>query len=148
MYRKQIDIENTPIILEILDTAGQEEYSTMRDPYIRPAHGFVLVYSIIHRSTFETLGEFRDSIIRVKDVDNFPMVIVGNKCDLEYSREVSVIEGQNLAIQYDSPFFESSAKTRINIDEVFNELVKEIIRKETIVVQPQRTYVSKKCVIL
>lgn len=73
MYRKQVSIDNEPCVLEILDTAGQEEYSAMRDQYIRSGQGFLIVYSIANRRSFEELGEFREAILRVKDTDRFPM---------------------------------------------------------------------------
>jgi GTPase KRas protein len=130
MYRKQVSIDNEPCVLEILDTAGQEEYSAMRDQYIRSGQGFLIVYSIANRRSFEELGEFREAILRVKDADRFPMIIVGNKCDLEASREVSTIEGQELAKSYGCPFVETSAKTRTRVDDCFFELVKEIRRYE------------------
>lgn len=130
MYRKQVSIENEPCVLEILDTAGQEEYSAMRDQYIRSGQGFLIVYSIANRRSFEELGEFRDAILRVKDSDKYPMIIVGNKCDLEASREVSTIEGQELAKSYSCPFVETSAKTRTRVDDCFFELVREIRRCE------------------
>lgn len=132
MYRKQVSIDNEPCVLEILDTAGQEEYSAMRDQYIRSGQGFLIVYSIANRRSFEELGEFRDAILRVKDAEKFPMIIVGNKSDLEASREVSTIEGQELAKSYGCPFVETSAKTRTRVDDCFFELVKEIRRYEVV----------------
>lgn len=98
---------------------------------IRSGQGFLIVYSIANRRSFEELGEFRDAILRVKDTDRFPMIIVGNKCDLEASREVTTIEGQELAKSYGCPFVETSAKTRTRVDECFFELVKEIRRHES-----------------
>lgn len=131
MYRKQVSIENEPCVLEILDTAGQEEYSAMRDQYIRSGQGFLIVYSIANRRSFEELGEFRDAILRVKDAEKFPMIIVGNKSDLEASREISTIEGQELAKSFSCPFVEASAKTRTHVDDCYFELVKEVRRYES-----------------
>lgn len=103
----------------------------MRDQYIRSGQGFLIVYSIANRRSFEELGEFRDAILRVKDAESFPMIIVGNKCDLEASREVSTIEGQEMAKVYNCPFVETSAKARTHVDDCFFELVKEIRKYET-----------------
>ena len=73
----------------MLDTAGQEEYSAMREQYMRTGEGFLLVYSITSRQSFEEILTFQQQILRVKDKDYFPIIIVGNKCDLDAEREVS-----------------------------------------------------------
>lgn len=81
-------------MLDVLDTAGQEEYSAMREQYMRTGEGFLLVYSITSRESFEEIRTFQQQILRVKDKDIFPMVVVGNKLDLAHERKVSV-EGMN-----------------------------------------------------
>ena len=88
-YRKQCDIDDEVALLDVLDTAGQEEYSAMREQYMRTGEGFLLVYDITSRQSFEEITTFEQQILRVKDKDYFPMVVVGNKCDLEGEREVS-----------------------------------------------------------
>ena len=62
----------------------------MREQYMRTREGFVLVYSITARESFEEINRFHQQILRVKDKDNFPMVLVGIKCDLEYERQVGM----------------------------------------------------------
>jgi GTPase KRas protein len=128
-YRKQVSIDERTALLDILDTAGQEEYSAMRDQYMRNGQGFLLIYSITSRSSFDELSCFREQILRVKDADKVPMVIVGNKSDLESERQVSKQEGYELARQFGCPFLESSAKSRINVEETFFELVRGIRRE-------------------
>jgi len=125
-YRKQVTIDSETCLLDILDTAGQEEYSAMRDQYMRTGQGFLMVYAITSRSSFEELVGFKDQILRVKEADLVPMVVVGNKSDLESERQVSSQEGQDLARNFGSPFFETSAKTRVNVEESFYQLVREI----------------------
>jgi|SRR3569833_101628 len=88
-YRKQCVIDDEVALLDVLDTAGQEEYSAMREQYMRTGEGFLLVYSITSRQSFEEITTFQQQILRVKDKDYFPMVVVGNKCDLENEREVT-----------------------------------------------------------
>ena len=109
-----------------MDTAGQEEYSAMRDQYMRTGQGFILVFAITSRSSFDEIVSFKEQILRVKDKDRVPMVLVGNKCDLESERQVTTGEGQDLAKSFGCPFFESSAKSRVNVEESFYELVREI----------------------
>jgi len=125
-YRKQITVDDSTLMLDILDTAGQEEYSAMRDQYIRSGQGFIVVYSIISRPTYEKISEFREKILMVKDEDDFPIVLLGNKCDLETDRVVSRDEGNALGKQFGVPFYETSAKNKINITEAFEAVVREI----------------------
>eukprot|EP00002_Diphylleia_rotans_P032021 TRINITY_DN668_c0_g1_i1.p2 TRINITY_DN668_c0_g1~~TRINITY_DN668_c0_g1_i1.p2 ORF type:complete len:118 (-),score=26.72 TRINITY_DN668_c0_g1_i1:1234-1587(-) len=68
-YRKQVDIDGESCMLEILDTAGQEELTAMRDQYMRSGHGFVLVYSITSTASFNDIADLRNQICRVKDSD-------------------------------------------------------------------------------
>lgn len=88
-YRQQCNIDEETALLDVLDTAGQEEYSAMREQYMRTGEGFLLVYSITSRQSFDEIMTFQQQILRVKDKDYFPMIVVGNKCDLESEREVS-----------------------------------------------------------
>ncbi|KAI8093335.1 ras-like protein 3 [Halteromyces radiatus] len=127
-YRKQCIIDQETALLDVLDTAGQEEYSAMREQYMRNGEGFILVYSITSRLSFEEISTFYQQIRRVKDKDFFPMILVGNKCDLESDRQVSSQEGYDLAKEFGCPFMETSAKQRINVDDSFYEVVREIRR--------------------
>ncbi|CAD6573723.1 MAG: Ras GTPase [Cyphobasidiales sp. Tagirdzhanova-0007] len=127
-YRKQCVIDDEVALLDVLDTAGQEEYSAMREQYMRTGEGFLLVYSITSRNSFEEISQFHQQILRVKDRDTFPVIVVANKSDLEYERQVSNNEGAALARQFGSQFIETSAKARVNVDESFFQLVREIRR--------------------
>merc|ERR1712226_1347924 len=125
-YRKQVTIDGEPCLLDILDTAGQEEYSAMRDQYMRTGQGFLLVYSITSQSSFGEIATFREQILRVKDKDQVPVVVVGNKSDLESDRQVSTVEGRELAKSFNVSHMETSAKLRINVEDAFYELVREV----------------------
>jgi small GTP-binding protein len=92
----------------------------MRDNYYRLGEGFLIVYSITMRDTFTDVNRFHDHILSVKGVEDVPLIVVGSKCDLD--REVPTSEGKTLAEKFDVPFFETSAKTRVNVDEVFFEV--------------------------
>jgi len=129
-YRKQVTIDGESCLLDILDTAGQEEYSAMRDQYMRTGQGFILTYSITSRHSYdEASNVFREQILRVKDADKVPMVLCGNKCDLENERQVIKAEAETMAKGWSCPFYETSALARINVEEAFYDLVREI-RKE------------------
>ncbi|KAA0193289.1 Ras protein Rap 1b [Fasciolopsis buskii] len=117
-YRKQVEIDSQQCMLEILDTAGTEQFTAMRDLYMKNGQGFLLVYSITQQSTLNDLIDLREQILRVKDVDEFPLVLVGNKCDLEAERSVGREQGQRLANEWKCHHMESSAKAKINVNEV------------------------------
>jgi len=125
-YRKQVEIDGQQCMLEILDTAGTEQFTAMRDLYMKNGQGFVLVYSIIAQSPFNDLPDLRDQILRVKDKDEVPMVLVGNKCDLTDQRVISTEQGEELAKKFSCAFLEASAKTRTNVDLIFNTLIRQI----------------------
>eukprot|EP01127_Copromyxa_protea_P009750 TRINITY_DN2319_c0_g1_i1.p1 TRINITY_DN2319_c0_g1~~TRINITY_DN2319_c0_g1_i1.p1 ORF type:complete len:189 (+),score=47.71 TRINITY_DN2319_c0_g1_i1:46-612(+) len=125
-YRKQVTIDNETCLLDVLDTAGQEEYSAMRDQYMRTGQGFILTYAITSRQSYDEINVFRDQIHRVKDVDHVPIVLAGNKCDLEDERQVAKQEACDLAKDWAVPIYETSALARINVEEVFFDLVREI----------------------
>merc|ERR1712071_376766 len=96
---------------------------------MKNGQGFVLVYSITAQSTFNDLQDLREQILRVKDTDDVPLVLVGNKCDLEDERVVGKDQGMNLARHWNSASLESSAKTKFNVTEIFYNLVQQINRK-------------------
>ena len=90
----------------------------MRDMYMKNGEGFLMVYSITSQATFSDLKEIKDKLIRIKDDNRVPMIVVGNKCDLESERIVSKDQGQALAREFNCSFMETSAKKKSNVDEV------------------------------
>lgn len=126
LYRKQCTIDDDQVLLDVLDTAGQEEYLAMREQYMRTGEGFLLVYLINSRNLLEELAAFYEQILRVKDADLVPVLVVGNKCDLEIERQVLFEEGQALAKRFGCKFLETLAKQRINVEEAFFDLVRLI----------------------
>lgn len=125
-YRKEIAVDDAPSVLEILDTAGTEQFASMRDLYIKNGQGFIVVYSITGSQTFHDIRNMKDQISRVKGTDRVPILLVGNKVDLESQREVSTEEGKCLAHDWSCPFLEASAKNSHNVNNVFIEIVREM----------------------
>ncbi|XP_070980232.1 ras-related protein Rap-2a-like [Oncorhynchus clarkii lewisi] len=125
-YRKEIEVDSSPSVLEILDTAGTEQFASMRDLYIKNGQGFILVYSLVNQQSFQDIKPMRDQIIRVKRYEKVPVILVGNKVDLESEREVSASEGQALAEEWGCPFMETSAKSKTMVDELFAEIVRQM----------------------
>jgi GTPase KRas protein len=121
-------------------------------PVASEGQGFILVYSIASRSTFERLETFRQSMRRVKRGDPIFM-LVGNKCDKTYEREVSKDEGAALARQFGCEFIETSAKTAQNVERLFTNLVRMLRQTKNIdsgaagPTKPQEGK-KKRCVIM
>ncbi|KAF7935707.1 hypothetical protein EAE99_002687 [Botrytis elliptica] len=130
-YRKVIEVDGRQCMLEILDTAGTEQFTAMRELYMKTGQGFLLVFSITSQSSLNELSELRETIIRIKDDENVPIVIVGNKSDLEQDRVVSRQAAFNVSQSWgNAPYYETSARRRANVDEVFIDLCRQIIRRD------------------
>jgi small GTP-binding protein len=125
---KTIKINGEEITLKFFDTAGQEQYRSLSSNLIKSADGIFLMYDITNRKTFEEIGKWIESIKESKKSD-FPIVLIGNKCDLENERMVKKKEGEKFAQnqEFPFPFRETSCKDNINIEESVQILVNRII---------------------
>ncbi|ORX94454.1 ras family-domain-containing protein [Clohesyomyces aquaticus] len=123
-------IDDEIAVFDTLDTAGQEEYSAMREQYMRTGEGFLLVYSVTSRYSFEDIITFHQQILRVKDKDYFPMTIVGNHCLRESERQVSFEEGVILARNLGVSFVEVDTSQAHNIATAFFDIVRKIRKYE------------------
>jgi len=123
-YQKKIEVNGAECELEILDTAGTEQFTAMRDLFMRTGQGFILVYSIVSLSSFNEAVELKERILRTKECEKVPMILVGNKCDLESRRVISRKQGEDKAKELDCLFFETSALTTQNVETIFFELIK------------------------
>ncbi|KAG7327306.1 hypothetical protein KOW79_008912 [Hemibagrus wyckioides] len=130
-YRKKVVLDGEEVQIDILDTAGQEDYAAIRDNYFRSGEGFLLVFSITEQESFSATSEFREQILRVKaEEDKIPLLLVGNKSDLEDKRQVSVTVAREKADEWGVQYVETSAKTRANVDKVFFDLMREVRAKK------------------
>ena len=141
-YKKQEVVDGEPAILYIVDTAGQEEYKSLRAEYYQKAEAVVAVYSIADRTSFQELEMLRSDVLHERGEGHVPIVLVGNKCDMAAAdRRVFAKEGAALAAAWSAegkvvvPFLESSAKDNINITEVFHEVVRQVRDKRSGVVR-------------
>lgn len=98
--------------------------------YMRYAQGFLLVFSITSPSSLEELFELRQQIANMKQDPNFPVVLVGNKADLEEDRAISKAKAFQISQAWDVPYYETSARRRLNVQEVFVDVCRQIIRKD------------------
>jgi len=120
-------VDDQVVLLDILDTAGQEELSGMREQYMRCGQGFLLVYSVADRESFLRLAAMYRQVARVKDCTGaaLPVVIVASKADVaDTDRAVSELEGRAFAQSLGCPFIETSARCRKNVDRAFELLLK------------------------
>ncbi|PRP76060.1 hypothetical protein PROFUN_01776 [Planoprotostelium fungivorum] len=147
-YRKQVVVDEQSCVLDILDTAGQEEYCCMRDAYLRTGDGFLMVYSITDRSSFEELPKLYQQALMAKEKDRVPILVIGNKADLEDEREVTTLEGKKLADCFGGKFLETSAKTGQNIDSAFDEIVRMIRMEQNITKTKKQIKKKQACNIL
>ena len=134
-YRVSVMYNGNAVFIDIVDTAGQEEYAALRDGFIRKGDVFVVVFSIVERSSFIEASTIRDQVCRILGKEeapqSVPVVLVGNKCDLEAQREVSAEDGMSLAASWNVPYLEASAKTRTNVKEIFLEAVRMVMETQT-----------------
>ncbi|KXS18230.1 hypothetical protein M427DRAFT_224695 [Gonapodya prolifera JEL478] len=132
-YRKKVVLDTQECFIDILDTAGQEEYAAIRDNYYRSGEGFFVVFSITEAESFSHAQEFRDQICRVVNDETVPFVLVGNKSDLAHLRKVSPRDGEAKAKEWQCPYIETSAKTKENVDLAYQTLMRSIRdRKEKV----------------
>ena len=125
-YQKKVVLDGEEVQIDILDTAGEEDYAAIRDNYFRSGEGFLCVFSITQDETFQAAKEFREQIVRVKGKETIPFILVGNKSDLSDQRAVTLANAQAQANEWKVPYVETSAKTRENVDKVFFDLMREI----------------------
>ena len=125
--KKEVKLKNgKDIILKIFDTAGQERFKSVSNNFIKKADGIIIMYDITDRASFEAINNWIGTI-RDNTSENVGKILVGNKCDLSDNiREVNEEEGQNKANEYKIPFFETSCKDGINVNEAFEKIVEDI----------------------
>ncbi|KAF9087530.1 hypothetical protein BGX23_008054 [Mortierella sp. AD031] len=124
---KVIDVEGKKYKLTIWDTAGQERFRTLTSSYYRGAQGVILVYDVSNRDSFNDLQTWFNELDTYCSSKEVVRMIVGNKVDKESSREVSKQEGQEFARKLQTLFVECSAKTKLGVQQAFDELVQQII---------------------
>ena len=149
---KQFIVDNHKIKAQIWDTAGQERFRNITKNYFNSSNGFLLIYDITDKESLEHLN-FWNAQIQLNAPAKSKSVLLGNKCDLEGSRAVSIEEGKIFAKKNKIKFFETSAKNGTNIDEAFEYLANEIYNEQKMeirsvtssqVLSKSQTFKSKK----
>merc|ERR1711935_333135 len=138
-YRKKLEVNDKVCTLNILDTAGQDEYRTLREEYMVEGRGFVLVYSIVDQDSFDKMDEFKCQIDKAcaKTGVKVPIMLVGNKCDMNNDRVIREKDGKEKVNEWieaktsksaigEIVFSEASAKEDLNITKIFKTLVENM----------------------
>ena len=132
----EIDSVERNVVLDLLDTAGQEEYSAMREQYMQQGDGFIIVFSLTNRDSFDECDVFHEQMLQVRELlpggagsDIWaPCVLVGNKSDLDEFRQVPTEEAAAKAKRWGVPYFETSALSGRNVDLVYTTIIREMWR--------------------
>ncbi|XP_065182936.1 ras-like protein rasD [Sycon ciliatum] len=138
-YQTEVEFRSRICNIEIVDTAGQEEFLEFCHTSLAQGHAFVAVFAINSASSWDRLKELRDQIVRDhEDKEEVPMVVVANKKDMEESKQVSMDDIVPYCRSIQTPFIETSAKTGLNINEAFQLALEQIriINPELLGFQP------------
>ena len=130
-YSKEEVINNKTINIKLWDTAGQERYKSLTQNYFKNAEGVLLTYDITNSESFDNLKEWISSIKKnMEGKDIFiPVIIIGNKIDMEESRETSKEDAEKFAKENNYKYFETSAKTGEGVDNAIRELIIQILKQ-------------------
>lgn len=129
---KTVQIDKKTYTVEFTDTAGQEEFAQMRWKYIADNEGFLFVFSVIEKDSLEQISDLYNDVVSTKGM-NFARVLAGNKADKKddpelSSRVVPIEDSKRMASEMKCNFYETSAKTRLNLDPMFDDLIRGVLK--------------------
>ncbi|CAG8683940.1 208_t:CDS:2, partial [Dentiscutata heterogama] len=146
---KEVMVDDRLVTMQIWDTAGQERFQSLGVAFYRGADCCVLMFDVNNAKSFETLDSWRDEFLiqaSPRDSENFPFVVLGNKIDLEESKrmvfydlnslDINIKVSQKRAMTWcqskgSTPYFETSAKEAINVEQAFQTIAKNALQQET-----------------
>lgn len=129
-YQAQITLDGEQFALDILDTAGAEQFNALSEVYIKSGDGFIVVFSLTHEASLREVDDIRQQIYRIKGEDaRTPIVVVGTKMDLANEREVTRAKIRELASLWGLPFYETSAKKNWHVSTVFEDLLHQMRKR-------------------
>ncbi|KAB8231220.1 Ras family protein [Aspergillus alliaceus] len=149
-------VDGQECVLDVIDTAGRQQYGTLIEQWIRQAQVFVLVFDVASRKSFSHIKEYYDQVREIKQAIGddstvepamypgppyyAPLIVVGNKNDLKRERAVKQTEGARLARKLDGEYVETSARNNVNVEEAFNKAVRKLrVRQD----ENERSWLSK-----
>jgi len=144
-FSKVIRYKGQDFATEIIDTAGQDEYSILNSKHFIGIHGYMLVYSVASKQSFEMVRIIRDKILNHLGADWVPLVIVGNKSDMRpEQRQVDKEAGKALAEEFKCSWTETSARFDENVTKAFEMVITEIEKSQN----PSEPTGGNKCVLM
>ncbi|KAF2272304.1 rheb small monomeric GTPase RhbA [Westerdykella ornata] len=144
-FSKVIRFKNQEFATEIIDTAGQDEYSILNSKHFIGIHGYMIVYSVASKQSFEMARIIRDKILNHLGTEWVPIVIVGNKSDLNPAqRQVTAADGKALAEEFKCAWTEASARYNENVQKAFDLMIAEIEKSQN----PGEPAGGSKCLVM
>jgi Ras-related protein Rab-1A len=134
---KTIQLDGQTVKLQIWDTAGQERFKTITSSYYRGSHGIFVVYDITDVVSFNNIRVWIEEIKKYTSGEAVQLFLVGNKKDQEANRAVETSQGQEMADQLGAKFLETSAKERVNVDQIFIELTRSLKKNNLYHITPK-----------
>jgi small GTP-binding protein len=124
-YKKTIPVDGADVSLDILDTAGQDEFKSLRQTYMRTGQGFLLVFALDDVPSFDAIDTLQRDIRETAERDDVPIVVCGNKCDRP-DRAVKREDAEQFCRECKLTYFETSSKNNVNVTEAFTELARQM----------------------
>ncbi|KAI5815990.1 small GTPase superfamily [Pyronema omphalodes] len=143
-FSRTIKFKGQEYATEIIDTAGQDEYSILNSRHSIGIHGYMLVYSVANKQSFEMVKIIRDKVLNHLGADWVPIVVVGNKSDLHIQRQVTAEEGKALTTEWNCAWTEASARHNENVVKAFELMIAEVEKAQN----PAQPTGGSKCVIM
>lgn len=143
-FSREIKYNGQGYLTEIVDTAGQDEYSLLNSKHFIGLHGYLLVYSVASRQSFEMITIIRDKILNHLGAESVPIMVVGNKSDVGGKRKVTVDEGRNLSQTLNCGWIETSARENLNVAKAFELMIAEIEKAS----EPDKPAGGGKCLVM
>ncbi|CUS11203.1 hypothetical protein C7212DRAFT_350562 [Tuber magnatum] len=143
-FSRVIKYKGQEYATEIIDTAGQDEYSILNSRHSIGIHGYMLVYSVASQQSFEMVKIIRDKVLTHLGADWVPIVVVGNKSDLHIQRQVTAEEGKALTQQWNCAWTEASARHNENVAKAFELMIAEVEKAQN----PSQATNGGKCIIM
>ena len=129
-FIKGIEYKGETVQIEIIDTAGQDDFEAMRNRFMSAVDGFVYVYSILDPSSISALKDIHQTVLLAKGTKTIPCVVAANKCDLRNADSIPESEGEALGKEFGCSVYETSAKENKNIQELYNNILELLLNKD------------------